>query len=371
MGTERLQESELEAIIDKVFPEENTDEFGASEVEEVVEDEEIVDEDSEAIDDGQSDEDPEVEEEAETDESEEELEDEEFEDDDEDEEVLEDDEDTEDEDEDDDSDLLAELVTVKVNGEEMQVTVEQAVKGFQLASAANAKFEEASQLRKASQEAVEFKEAFDGLWSTNQTELVSHFVSIADDPNSVVEDLILRVAATGKLNSRIAEALGIDETTQKQLSVKYETEALENERAAAAAEREQQLAPQVDEHGYSVEDYQRAITDMLEASDMAKATEAEKRGFVEAVFKHGDDNGITNPYLAYAKYREDEVRKELKRTTRANKAVRKVSSSAKASSNLSPQGTRQHTPTKPKFETSEDAAAWALSEVEKKYGQSS
>lgn len=365
MGTERFDESELESIIDSVFPDAGADEFGGgAEPDEAVDDDEVFeDEDGEAIEDGQSDDDPEVEEEAEADGPDDE-EDDEFEEDDE-----ESDDEDEDVDEEDGSDLLSELVTVKVNGEEMQVTVEQAVKGYQLASAANAKFEEAAELRRASQEAVEFKESFDTLWSSNQKDLVSHFVTIADDPNEIVEELILRVAAAGKLNPRVAEALGIDEPTQKQLSVRYEKEALEQERAAAEAQR-QQPAPQVDEHGYSVEDYQRAISDMLTASDMTKANADEQRAFVERVFKHGDENGITNPYLAYAKYREDEVRKEFKRSDRASKAVRKVSSSAKASSSLSPQGTRQHSPTKPKFETSEDAAAWALAEVEKKYGQS-
>jgi hypothetical protein len=267
--------------------------------------------------------------------------------------------------------VLSKLVTVKVNGKEEQIPVEQAIKGYQLASAANQKFEEAAKLRKEAAEAVEFRETFDSLWQREPAKLVGHFVSIADDPNPIVEAVILQAAATGKLNPEIAEALGITNEMSERLSLNYQKQRIDEERAAL--QRQQELSninPDdiPDEHGYTVNDYRVAIEEIVKVAGLEKASGDERRAVVEAVFAHGDSVGITNPFLAYASWRDSETRKEVERSKRAKKAVAKVAPATRTSAALSPKGQVQHTPTVPVMNSTQDAAAWALQELERQYG---
>lgn len=270
-----------------------------------------------------------------------------------------------------DDEFLERLVTVKVNGEEMQIPVSQAVKGFQLAAAANQKFEEAAKVRKEAAEAVDFRETFDRLWGEDQKTLISHFVSISDDINGVVEAVILQAAALGKLSPEIAEALQITPEVSQRLAIQHQREQLEKEKQSLQAQRaaanvDPDTVP--DEHGYTVQDYRNAIAEIVNISGLGEAPVEERKALVEAVFKHGDDKGITNPYLAYASYREASARREVERSARAKKAVAKVSSNTKTSAALSPKGQVQHTPTAPVMNSTADAATWALQELERKHG---
>lgn len=275
------------------------------------------------------------------------------------------------EDSEDEKSFLQKLVTVKVNGEEMQVSVEQAVKGYQLAAAANKKFEEAATIRKEAAEAVEFRETFDRLWSSDQKELVSHFVSIADDVNEIVEAVILQAAAMGKLSPAIAEALEITPEVSERLAMQRQREQLESERLALQAQKQaSNVNPDEipDEYGYTVADYRAAIDEIVKVAGLSEASPEERRALIETVFKHGDEAGITNPYLAYASYRDSKARKEVERSNRAKKAVAKVASTTKTSAALSPKGQVQHTPTAPAMKSTADAAAWALQELERQVG---
>jgi len=269
------------------------------------------------------------------------------------------------------ADVLSQLVTVKVNGREQQIPVEQAVKGYQMAAAANQKFEEAAKLRKEAAEAVEFRETFESLWSQEPAKLISHFVSVADDPNPIVEAVILQAAATGRLNPDVAEALGITKDVSERLSLNFQREQVEAQRAAL--QRQQELAnisPDEipDEHGYTVNDYRVAIDEIVKVAGLEDASADERRAVVEAVFAHGDSVGIVNPFLAYASWRDTQARQEVERSKRAKKAVAKVAPATRTSAALSPKGQVQHTPTIPTMNTTQDAAAWALQELERQYG---
>lgn len=352
---------DLEAIIDQVYGEEASpaDETAPGEGDEIAAEDQEADEATEA---GQPDEAPAEEtDDADNDELAEEAPEEEADDTDEPE-----DEGVEPE----SSDLLDQLVTVKVNGEEMQVTVAQAVKNYQLAAAANARFEEAAKIRDDAREAVEFQQSFNNLWDSNPGDLVGYLVAQATDPNALVEAAILRAASLGKLDPQVAEALGLTDDVRQQLTLKYEREQLAQERASLAQEREASTASEnaPDEYGYTADDYRAAFTEMLNVAELSDATEDEQRTFIEAVLDHGDAKGIHNPYLAFASYREAEVRRQLERTERAAKAVSKVTKETKTAAALAPKGRVQHAPTRPQIDTPADAAEWALAEIEKKYG---
>lgn len=268
-------------------------------------------------------------------------------------------------------DVLSQLVTVKVNGREAQIPVAEAVKGYQMAAAANKKFEEAAILRREAQEALEFRETFEGLWQSDPAKLLGHFVTVADDPNAVVEAVLLQAAATGKLNPAIAEALGITDETSQRLALQYQRERLDAERAQLEYQRQVASISEddiPDEHGYTVNDYRVAIDEIVSMAGLQSANPDEKRAVVEAVFQHGDQIGVSNPFLAYASWREAQARQEVERSKRARKAVAKVAPATKTSAALAPKGQVQHSPTVPSMDTSQDAAAWALSEIERKYG---
>ena len=268
-------------------------------------------------------------------------------------------------------DVLSQMVTVKVNGREAQIPVAEAIKGYQMAASANRKFEEAAALRKQAQEAVEFRETFENLWQSDPAKLLGHFVTVADDPNAVVEAVLLQAAATGKLNPAIAEALGITDEASQKLAIQYQRERLEAERAQLEYQRQVASISEddiPDEHGYTVNDYRVAIDEIVRVAGLQNAPADEKRAVVEAVFEHGDEIGVSNPFLAYASWRDNQARKEVERSKRAKKAVAKVAPATKTSAALAPKGQVQHSPTVPTMDTSQDAAAWALSEIERKYG---
>lgn len=268
-------------------------------------------------------------------------------------------------------DVLSQMVTVKVNGREAQIPVAEAVKGYQMAAAANKKFEEAAVLRKEATEAIEFRETFENLWQSDPAKLLGHFVTVADDPNAVVEAVLLQAAATGKLNPAIAEALGITDETSQRLALKYQRERLDAERAQLEYQRQISSISEddiPDEHGYTVNDYRVAIDEIVNIAGLQNANPDEKRLVVEAVFKHGDQIGVSNPFLAYASWRDTQARQEVERSKRARKAVAKVAPATKTSAALAPKGQVQHSPTVPSMDTSQEAATWALAEIERKYG---
>jgi hypothetical protein len=268
-------------------------------------------------------------------------------------------------------DVLSQLVTVKVNGREAQIPVAEAIKGYQMAASANKKFEEAAVLRKEAQEALEFRETFDNLWQSDPAKLLGHFVTVADDPNAIVEAVLLQAAATGKLNPAIAEALGITDETSQKLALQYQRERLEAERAQLEYQRQVASISEddiPDEHGYTVNDYRVAIDEIVKMAGLQNAGPDDKRSIVEAVFQHGDQIGVSNPFLAYASWRDAQARQDVERSNRAKKAVAKVAPATKTSAALAPKGQVQHSPTVPSMGTSQDAASWALSEIERKYG---
>lgn len=269
-----------------------------------------------------------------------------------------------DEESDSDGGVLSELVTVKVNGEDMQITVDQAVKGYQLAAASNARFEEAARIREEAAGAIEFAQGFEAAWTSDPAQLISHFVSQVEDPNPIVEAVILRAAATGKLSANVAEALGLDQETSERLALKFEREELERQKAEIRQDDED--VP--DEHGLTREDYANAFREILHTEGLDESEPEAKQEFLRKILEHGDNEGIANPLLAYASFQRQEARRQSERQARAKRAVKKVTKESATAAALAPKGRVQHAPTETEAQSTADAAAAAIAELEKKYG---
>lgn len=242
-------------------------------------------------------------------------------------------EDGEDEDED---HAPGETYQVKVDGEVIDVTLNELKAGYQRQADYTRKSQalaaEREELEQASQEFSDTLQSLDQLnqaWDEDPIEVLSHFTSSTGSPTQTVALLIQRLAVANQLEPEFLEVFGITKEVREAWG--KETEVSTLRRKVSASEKEQ--AQKQAEAEYEAE-VQRAIAeyesqiDEIVAAEGLELTKKQREVFRTKLAGYAAENELTNLKAAYKalKYEESQKRKEVAKRT-AERAKQKKNAS--------------------------------------------
>ena len=205
------------------------------------------------------------------------------------------------------------LYTVKVNGTEHQVELDELVRGYQTMRAANEKFEAAAGKEKELGEYVEFAKGFAEAIQTDPAALFAEYIEVVPDPNAVIVKMVERAAVAGKLHPELAQASGTTEIDTLRARADYERGRAERLQQA----QQQTTAEQSDEFGYKPSEYSSIIDEIVSAAGMTSADFETQRRFVTELAAFRAEKKIANPYLAYAEWQRTRAAAEAAATATA------------------------------------------------------
>lgn len=233
-----------------------------------------------------------------------------------------DDLDEEDEDggEDEASDDL-EVFEVKVDGEVVEVTVDELKAGYQRQADYTRKAQALAQERQEFQESVkEFSDTIstlaqlDSAWDENPVQVLAHFTANTENPTQAVALLIKELAVNDLLDRDFLETFGITPDVRKAWSSEAEVSSLR--RKAQQFDSERASREEEEEHNRDVEKairaFDRQIDEILEDEGW-ELSDKQRLAFRAKVAAYAQDNQITNLKAAYKamKFEDLEAKRKL------------------------------------------------------------
>jgi len=257
------------------------------------------------------------------------------------EEVEEDSDDAEDE-ATEDSEDTGEKYTVKVDGQTLDVTLDELKNGYQRqADYTREKQALKAEVEKFAQERVEFTEQItaleelEGAWSENPVTVLSHFASNTANPTQAVALLIQDLASANLLDSQFLQMFGITPDIQQDWAREKELTQLRssNERGTSAQEQKYLAAQQELAIQQAIAEYDVQIDDIIDAEDL-NFNIKQRAAFRQELAAYAAENEITNLKAAYKafKYEESQKQKAFAQKTVAKAKAKKATSVVSRSS---------------------------------------
>ena len=230
------------------------------------------------------------------------------------------------------------VYTVKVDGETVEVTLKEALAGYQRQADYTRKMqalaEERKQFEEASEEiggVLQQVQALDEAWAEDPVQVLAQFTANTDNPTHAVALLIKELAGAGMLEQQFLEMFGI--TPEVRQAWAQETRTNQQMRAQRATQTETMTRAQELEQEQAVQqaiaEYEAQIDDILESEGL-DMTVRERKEFRSRLAGYARDNDITNLKAAYKamKYEESRQKQTLAKKTaeraKAKKAVTAV-----------------------------------------------
>ena len=220
------------------------------------------------------------------------------------------------------SDLdLDQLVKVKVDGEELEVTLKEALAGYQRQSdytrEKQAFKREVEEFRAAAEqyaEAVGQVQALDEAWAEDPIQVLTLFTSNTENPTHAVALLIKELAGQGRLDQSFLEMFGITPDIQASWAKESEVEQLRR-KANETTSRDRARLEEVEQEAAvarAIAEYDRQIDEILEAEGL-DMTVRERKQFRSELASYARDNELTNLKAAYKamKYEETKAQQKL------------------------------------------------------------
>jgi hypothetical protein len=209
----------------------------------------------------------------------------------------------EDEDEpDDDNPVLEETFTVKVDGEEVEVTVREALEGYQRREDYTRKTQELAEARKAFEgEIQEYAEVFENVtafeeaWEENPTGVISRLAAGTDNPTHALVLVIKELAVAGELEQDFLKTFGIDDELISAWSRDVELDTLRGKVTKTESREAEEQAQLEYEHSVqqAIAQYEQAIDDII-ADEGLKLDAAGREAFKREVARYAQQNDLTN-----------------------------------------------------------------------------
>lgn len=237
-------------------------------------------------------------------------------------ELDEDDEDLE-EDEADESDVeqpdfYDEKVVVKVDGEEREITVKEALEGYQRREDYTRKTQELSEARQAFEqeiqqyaETLENVEAFEASWSEDPAGVISRLAAGTDNPTQALVLTIRNLAAENMLEKDFLDIFGITQDVIAEWSkeaelaqAKSKVSSYEKRDQEAQAEREQQEAVQS-----AMARFEQQVENIIKNEGLNFDAEGRK-AFTQELAAYAFENNLTNLEAARKAMLFDESQKK-------------------------------------------------------------
>lgn len=232
-----------------------------------------------------------------------------------------------------DSDL-SETYQVKIDGEVVDVTLKEALAGYQRqadytrkAQALAAEREEFQESIAEFSDTVETLETLDAAWEENPVTVLTHFLTNTDNPTHSLALVIKEAASAGILERDFLEMFGITSDVQKAWAKEGEVDSLR--RKVSATEKSE--AQQKQEVLYEAEvqkalaEYESQIDDILADEGLKKITVAQRNAFRQKLASYASDNELTNLKAAYKalKYEESQKKRAVTVKTKERAAQKK------------------------------------------------
>lgn len=258
------------------------------------------------------------------------------------EEEVEESDDAEEDDADDSADSDGEKYAVKVDGQVLEVTLDELKNGYQRQAdytrekqALKAQVEEFSQVREQFVEQISALEELDAAWSENPVTVLSHFASNTQNPTQAVAMLIQDLASANLLDSQFLQMFGITPDIQKEWAREKEITDLRNARNNGNSKQEQEYLAAQQELAIqqAIAEYDAQIDDIIEAEGL-EFNIKQRNAFRQELAAYAAENELTNLKAAYKafKYEESQKQKALAKKTvekaKAKKATSVVSRSS-------------------------------------------
>lgn len=228
------------------------------------------------------------------------------------------DEDEADESDDEQPDFYDEKVVVKVDGEEREITVKEALEGYQRREDYTRKTQELSEARQAFEqeiqqyaEVLENVEAFESSWQDDPAGVISRLAAGTENPTHALVLTIKNLASEGALEKDFLDIFGITnevvaewskEAELSQVKSKVSRYEARDREAAEAAEQEQAVST-------AMSQYQQQIDNII-AREGLSLTPEQKAAFQREVASYALENNLTNLEAARKAMLFDESQKK-------------------------------------------------------------
>lgn len=275
-----------------------------------------------------------------------------FDDDSEDADEADEDEDLEEDEDGEDGPDLAETYQVKVDGEVVEVTLKEALAGYQRQADYTRKAQALASEKEEFERAVsEVSGALGGLqqldeaWEENPINVLAHFTANTENPTHAVALLIKELASAELLDKEFLDMFGITNDVRKNWSKESEVDQLRRK----VSKTEQEKQKQQEEAAYNaeveqaMEEYEFQIDEIL-SSEGLKLKPVQRDAFRTRLAQYAFDNELTNLRAAYKalKYEETQKKKAVAVKTK-ERAKQKKATSAVGRSGASASGASSST----------------------------
>jgi len=233
-------------------------------------------------------------------------------------EEAEDGDDDENEEADDDA-ADGEVFTVKVNGEILEVSLQELKSGYQRQAdytrekqALKREIEEFEEVREELSGAYEGVQALEQAWEENPITVLAQFASNTENPTYAVALLIKELAPI--LDREFLDMFGVTSEVQRQWAQETKVTQVTREQQKVGSKRDQELAQAQEELEIqrAIVEYDRQIDEILEEEGL-DFTVKQRNEFRKELANYAAENELTNLKAAYKAFKYEE--------TKRNKAV--------------------------------------------------
>jgi hypothetical protein len=246
---------------------------------------------------------------------------------------LDDDDDDTEEEVEEDSDP-GETYQVKVDGEVLEVTLKEALAGYQRqadytrkAQALAAEREELQNYVSELNDTLQVVANLDEAWEENPVQVLHHFLGSTENPTHSLALLIKEAATAGMLERDFLEMFGITSEIQNAWAKEGEVDNLK--RKVSKTEESEQRRLQEQQYEAEVQkalaEYERQIDDILEAEGISNITVAQRDAFRQRIAAYAHENELTNLKAAYKalKYEESQKKQAVAKRTKERVAQKR------------------------------------------------
>jgi len=231
------------------------------------------------------------------------------------------------------------IYKVRVDGETVDVTLKEALAGYQRQADYTRKAQALAQERQEFEatvgenyEALEGIQSLDEAWNDNPVSVLAHFTASTDNPTQAVALLIKELAASNLLEQEFLDIFGITGDTQSEWQQQQEVDNLRHK--VSKTEQEEESRARVQQTEYAVQQavvqFDKDIDDIL-SDEGIKLSSVKRAEFRQQLASYARDNDLTNIKAAYKalKYEEQSTKRNVASKT-AERAKAKRSTSAVA-----------------------------------------
>jgi hypothetical protein len=245
-------------------------------------------------------------------------------------------EDGSDSEEDEVSDEDQEKLQVKVDGEVLEVTVDELKSGYQRqadytrkAQALAAEKQEFEQTVEQFNDTLGSLQSLDNAWDENPVKVLAHFTANTQNPTQAVALLIKELASANLLDGEFMEMFGITSDVRSAWSKESEVADLRQRAASAdkATNQKLQEAEYQQQVQQAISEYDQQIDEILETENL-DLTVKQRNAFRSRLASYAHENEITNLKAAYKalKY-EDSQKKRAQAAKSVERAKQKKTAS--------------------------------------------